>query len=137
MDIEDSVKRNYRLEGTHIMVQMLINQYKFRSLSGNPLLVKGIRTFVQPWFLQGADICSPIELPPRTFVQPNNCYPRQMSGGNNCMGEQMSKVVIQRVNKCLGEQMSGILGEVRTSPLDYPIIDENRVNVVTYRLLLV
>jgi len=28
-------------------------------------------------------------------------------------------------------------GQVRTSPLDYPIIDENRVNVVTDRLKIV
>jgi len=40
MDIADSVIRNYRLEGTHILVPMLINQYKLRSLSWNPLLVK-------------------------------------------------------------------------------------------------
>jgi len=40
MDIEDSVIRNYRLEETHILVPMLLNQYKLRSHSGNPLLVK-------------------------------------------------------------------------------------------------
>ena len=40
MDIADSVVRNYRLEGTHFPVPMLINQWKFRPLYGNPLLVK-------------------------------------------------------------------------------------------------
>ena len=64
MDKADSVIRNYRLEGTHILVPMLLNQYKFSSLSGS-------------------------------------------------------------------------FDEVRTSPLDYPIIDENRVNLVTDHLLFV
>jgi len=40
MDIADSVIRNYRVEGTHVPVLMLINQCKFRLLSGNPFLVK-------------------------------------------------------------------------------------------------
>jgi len=40
MDIANSVIRNYRLEGIHFPVPMLINQSKFRSLSRNPLLVK-------------------------------------------------------------------------------------------------
>jgi len=40
MDIADSVVRNYRLEGTHFPIPMLINQSKFRSLSRNPLLVR-------------------------------------------------------------------------------------------------
>jgi len=40
MDIADLIIRNYRLEGTHFPVPMLINQTKFRSLSRNPLLVK-------------------------------------------------------------------------------------------------
>jgi len=40
MDIADSVIRNYRLEGTHFPVPMLINRPKFRLLSRNPLLVK-------------------------------------------------------------------------------------------------
>jgi len=52
------------------------------------------RTFVHPWFLPGADICSPIELPPRTFVQPYIVTP------DICSGEQMSGVVIQGVNRC-------------------------------------
>jgi len=34
MDKADSVIRNYRLEGTHILVPMLLNQYEFSSLSG-------------------------------------------------------------------------------------------------------
>jgi len=42
MDIADSVIRNYRLEGTHFSVPMLINQSKIRSLSRNPLLVEAV-----------------------------------------------------------------------------------------------
>jgi len=53
MGIADSVIRNYHLEGTHFLVQMFINQCKFRPLSGNPLLVKfSPRRFIVRYLLR-------------------------------------------------------------------------------------
>ena len=67
MEKADSITRNYRLEGTHFMAPMLINQSKFILFA-----------WWEPTF-----------------------------------------------------------GQVCTSSLDYPIIDENRVNVVTDRLRII